>query len=83
MTASDVSVVDLTTVDIDLKGFRFGFTSGDYGYLVPYHNGAAFGKLVRISLSDFSAGGVTVVDLTTVDRMSPSGATNSRQCATT
>jgi hypothetical protein len=50
-SAGGVSVVDLTTVDSALKGVRGCFTSGDYGYLVPSHNGAAFGKLTRIKLA--------------------------------
>ena len=36
-----VEVLDLSTVNghTDLKGFKGGFTSGNYGYLVPYFNG--------------------------------------------
>jgi len=62
---STVSVLDLTTIDADLKGFHGGFTDGRYGYFVPYYNDAYFGKVARIDLSDFST--VSVLDLTTTD----------------
>ena len=50
-TFSQVAVLDLTTTDSALKGFRGGFASGDYGYLVPYTNGAYFGKVARIAFA--------------------------------
>lgn len=48
---STVSVLDLTLTDSDLKGFHGGFTDGKYGYFVPNNNGAYFGKVARIYLS--------------------------------
>ena len=30
----------MAATDADLKGFYGGFASGDYGYFVPYTNGA-------------------------------------------
>jgi len=62
---SSVSVLDLTAMDSDLKGFVGGFTDGTYGYMVPHYNGANFGKVARFSLSDFSS--VSVLDLTATD----------------
>jgi len=58
-------ILDLTTIDADLKGFAGGFTDGRYGYFVPWNNGTYFGKVVRIDLNDFST--VSVLDLTTTD----------------
>ncbi len=67
-TAGGVTVLDLTTVDAALKGFYGGFTDGTYAYFVPnYNNAGYFGKVARVSLSDFTGSGVTVLDLTTVD----------------
>ncbi len=67
-TSNGVTVLDLTTIDVDLKGFRGGFTDGNFGYLVPYSNGTntPFGKVVRIDLQNFTPGGVTILDLTMV-----------------
>ncbi len=66
-TAGGVTVLDLTTIDANLKGFRGGFTDGRFGYLVPYNNGAPFGKVARVDLQNFTSGGVTILDLTTID----------------
>jgi len=66
-SASGVSYLDLTTVDPNLKGFRGGFTDGTYGYFVPYQDSVAHGNVARIDLTDFSASGVSYLDLTTVD----------------
>ena len=51
-SASMPAVLDVPAVtgDSTLKGFRSGFTAGDYGYLVPHNNGANHGKAVRISV---------------------------------
>ncbi len=66
-TTSGVTVLDLTTVDVDLKGFMGGFSDGRYGYFVPYNNGAAFGKVARVDLQNFTTSGVSVFDLATID----------------
>ncbi|MBI5567969.1 MAG: hypothetical protein HY870_23935 [Chloroflexi bacterium] len=67
--ASGVTVLDLASIDSSLVGFAGGFTDGRYGYIVP--NGASdftqHGKFVRVDLQNFSTGGVTVLDLTTVN----------------
>ena len=62
-----VTVLNLATVDSALAGFEGGFTDGRYGYFVPYNNGSYFGKVARVDLQNFTVGGVTVLDLTTVD----------------
>ena len=49
------------------KGFRGGFANGRYGYLVPENNGAQHGNLVRFSFDDFTASGVTVLDIASVN----------------
>ena len=36
--ASEVTVLDLTEYDPDLRGFGGGFQAGKFGYLVPYKN---------------------------------------------
>jgi len=66
-STSGVSYLDLTTVNSNLKGFVGGFTDGTHGYFVPRDNGADHGNVARVDLSDFSASGVSYLDLTTVD----------------
>ncbi|MDD1713437.1 MAG: hypothetical protein LUQ69_09765 [Methanoregulaceae archaeon] len=62
-TTSGVTVLDLTTVDSELKGFYGGFTDGLFGVFVPNYNG----KAVQVNLTNFSTGGVTVLDLAAID----------------
>jgi hypothetical protein len=63
-TPSGVSVLNLAAVDGDLAGFSSGFTDGRYGYFVPYMNNSGYsGKVARVDLSNFTASGVTVLDL--------------------
>ena len=50
-----MSVLDLTTVDAALKGFRGGFTDGTYGYLVPNY----VGKFGRVGVSPFAFNATT------------------------
>jgi hypothetical protein len=67
-TTSGVTVLDLTTVDAGLKGFAGGFTDGRYGYFVPDYYCCVFhGKVARVDLRDFTASGVTALDLAAVD----------------
>ena len=61
---STATVLDLALTDSSLKGFRGGFTDGKYGYYVPYNNGAAFGKFVRVDLTNFAAAGIGILNLT-------------------
>jgi hypothetical protein len=65
---SIIDVLDLPTAtgDGDLTGFMGGFAHGQYGILVPYHNGNFYGKVVRFHLSHFNSSGVEVIDLPTV-----------------
>lgn len=62
-------VLDLTTVDPDLKGFISGFTDGRYAYFVPYETavGVASGKVARVDTQNFTASGIAVLDLTIAD----------------
>lgn len=65
-----VSVVDLTAIDPTVRSFTGGFTDGHYGYLVPYADaGGGFNnsKFVRVNLANFSASGVSILDLANVD----------------
>lgn len=62
-----VTILDLTLADASLKGFTGGFTDGHYGYFVPCYNGVYNGKVARVDLQNFNSGGVTVLDLATVD----------------
>ena len=39
-----------------LKGFLGGFASNAHGYLVPYYNGAYFGKVARFELATLQPG---------------------------
>ena len=48
------SVLDLTITDAALKGFYGGFDDGSYGYLAPYSNGGAKGKVARFRLGVFT-----------------------------
>ena len=66
---SSVSVLDLASVEPDLKGYMTGFRSGAYGYLVPWYSGVPSynGKIVRFALDNFDVSGVSVLDLADVD----------------
>ena len=68
-TASGVEVLNLASVDSNLKGFHGGFATSTHAYYVPYSNGAvgASGYAARVSLSDFTASGVEVLNLASVD----------------
>mmetsp|Transcript_7459 Transcript_7459/g.15500 ORF Transcript_7459/g.15500 Transcript_7459/m.15500 type:complete len:814 (-) Transcript_7459:52-2493(-) len=66
---SAVDVLDLTTIDPELKGFIGGFNHGDYAYFVPFFNGQAFsGKLVRVHIHTFDAASVQILDVSQVDK---------------
>ncbi len=62
-----VTALDLTSVDAGLKGFIGGFTDGRYGYFVPFLNDGYSGKVARVDLQNFTTGGVTSLDLASVD----------------
>lgn len=59
---AQVEMLNLTEIDLSLKGFNGGFHDGRYGYLVPESNGETFGKVVRFDLATFND--VQVLDLT-------------------
>ncbi|KAJ0402772.1 hypothetical protein P43SY_009716 [Pythium insidiosum] len=61
-----IEQLNLTAVDPDLRGFSASFAddTARFAYLVPRENeNGLLGKLVRVALDDFSARGVTVLDL--------------------
>lgn len=60
---SGVRVLDLTTVDPDLKGFTGAFTDGRFGYFIPYN----YGKIARVDLQDFTTTGVNWLDMAALD----------------
>ena len=51
--------------------FGGGFTDGTYAYFSPYYNAAGnsgiYGKVARVALNDFTASGVTTLDLAAID----------------
>ena len=61
------SVLDLGAFNSAFKGFRGGFTDGQYAYFVPNNNGVYHGNLVRIDLQNFTTSGVTSVDVASVN----------------
>ncbi|RLN85901.1 hypothetical protein BBJ28_00002871 [Nothophytophthora sp. Chile5] len=72
---SSVLFLDLTAVHSELRGFMRGFAYRQYVILVPHRsefyrvNGQSqSGKVVRIDTTDFSASGVSYLDLTTALR---------------
>jgi len=63
---STVTVLNLASYDVELKGFYGGFIDGKYGYFVPNYNGSSFsGKVTKVDLQDFST--VTVLNLASYD----------------
>jgi len=65
--AGGVAVVDLASIDPDLVGLAGGFTDGRYAYVFGAGYPTVNGKVARIDLGNFAVGGVTVLDLTTVN----------------
>jgi hypothetical protein len=64
--ADSVAVLDLGRVPaaLPLVGFQDGFSDDHYAYFVPNTNGTGpDGRVVRVDLQDFTAGGVKVLDL--------------------
>jgi len=70
-TFSGVQILDLTLTDPGLKGFRYGFHDGTYGYMVPCENQDVGqprnynGKVGRFKLDTFD--GVQTLDLAETD----------------
>lgn len=68
LAPSGVTSLDLAASDRFLKGFEGGFTDGRYGYFVPNFTGSVLsGKVARVDLQNFTASGVTALDLAAVD----------------
>ncbi|MBX7244833.1 MAG: hypothetical protein K1X53_05005 [Candidatus Sumerlaeaceae bacterium] len=67
-STTGVTSLDLTQVDSECKGYVGGFGEGQYGYFVPNYNGSIHvGKIARVDLNNFTTGGVTILDATSVD----------------
>jgi hypothetical protein len=67
-TTGGVTILNLQTFDSALAGFYGGFTDGRYGYLYSYVNPTGpSGRIARVDLHNFNAGGVAVLDLASVD----------------
>lgn len=62
-TTTGITYLDVSTGNGGAKGFWGGFTDGRYGYLVPYNNGGWSSILTRIDLLNFTAGGITYLDV--------------------
>lgn len=63
-----IQQLNLTNISPDLKGFGSSCTDYKYAYFVPRENESGlFGKMVRIAMDDFSATGVTVLDLAKIN----------------
>ena len=60
-------MLNLGSIDGNLKGFKGGFVTSTHAYYVPYHNGVFHGYAARVSLSDFTASGVEVLNLANTD----------------
>ncbi|MDD1475135.1 hypothetical protein MEO41_28295, partial [Dolichospermum sp. ST_sed4] len=65
---STVSYINLSTVLTGLEGFSGGFCTGNYLYCCPQRDatGAYNGKIAKIDLANFTTGGVTVLNLASV-----------------
>lgn len=64
------SYIDLVTIDADLANFGRPFTDFRYVYMVPATktDGVTLhGKLARIDVNNFTASGVTILDLGAID----------------
>lgn len=66
-TTGGVSWLDLSLVNSGLQGFSGGFTDGRYGYFAPNWSSSYHGKIVRVDLQNFTTGGVSWLDLATVN----------------
>jgi hypothetical protein len=67
-TSSGVTFLDLTALNGNAKGYSGGFTDGRYAYFCPDYFGASWASIVtRIDLKNFAAGGVTFLDLSSVN----------------
>jgi hypothetical protein len=67
-TTGGVTVLNLASVDADLVAFYGGFTDGRHAFVFGTgYSAGENGKVARIDLANFTAGGVTVLDLATVN----------------
>jgi hypothetical protein len=73
--STNLTVLDLSIVNSNYKGFSGIFTSGHFLYLVPYRNAhepqigqRGHGNFVRVDMNDFSVTGVDGVNLAIATR---------------
>jgi len=59
--------LNISSVSTNLYGFGRGCSDGRYIYLPPYRSTAYHGKLTRIDTNNFTTGGTTVLDLSTIN----------------
>ena len=63
-----MEVLNLASVNSNLKGFIGGFATSTHAYYVPFVNdGGRSGYAARVSLSDFTTSGVEYLNLADVD----------------
>jgi len=73
-TSLGVTYLDVSTAgNTGAKGFHGGFTDGRYAYLVPHSNGAYHGTFTRVDLSNYTASGVTNLDVSTAGNTGAKG----------
>ena len=63
-TAS-IAYLNVAAGNANAVGFIGGFTDGRYGYLVPYNGGTGTPILTRIDFQNFTASGVTYLNVST------------------
>ena len=69
-TTSGITALDLSKLDPGLNGYVAAFTDGHYGYFLPNYTDtvgdllSGTGKVARVDLANFTASGVTWLDLT-------------------
>lgn len=68
-STSGVTILDLTTVNPNLTGYRGGVAIGGYAYIFPHYNSVSIGhgEIVRVDLQNFSVSGVTYLDTSLTD----------------
>jgi hypothetical protein len=73
-TTLGVTYLDVSTAgNTGAKGFHGGFTDGRYAYLVPHSNGTYHGTFTRVDLSNYTASGVTNLDVSTAGNTGAKG----------
>lgn len=63
MDPNDVTVLNITSVNPNAKGFHGSVVSGSDVYYIPHYNGAYHGNLARVDIDDFTTSTVEVLDV--------------------